>query len=90
MKRTQRRAIAPASQAREALANAKLAVSNADEEMATGIDAGVLRPSRAAAIATREELANALAALKETNEEHSRARERRQNALAVGTCASTA
>lgn len=90
MKRTQRRAIEAEIQARGVLANDNLADSNAEDEMATGVDADVLSPTRTPILATREALAIALAALQETSEEHSRARERSRHALAVGICASTA
>lgn len=90
MKRIQRRESCAAIQARGALTNSKLASSNADDAMATGVDAGLLSQPRAAAMAAREELSIALAALKETSEEHVWARERSQHSLAVVMCSSAA
>lgn len=78
MERTPRRAIAAEILARKTLENTKPSASSAEEASEKRVVAGVLSLSGTADImammATRETLAIALATLKETKDEHSRAR----------------
>lgn len=90
MVRTHIRAIKAAVQARETLARAGQAAERAKKSVANGVDAGELSLARKEVMETRKDLAIAFSALKSASEDHSKARERCQHALAVAMCADTA
>lgn len=68
----------------------KMAAANVEVARVSGVDAGVLSPTRTAVTDTRDYLAISMAALKSASDEHSRAREKSHHALEFGMCAAGA
>ena len=89
MARFQAKEIAAENQARMTLTSAGASTERADVEAKTGVDAGVLIAALKERAETREALAIALFALKSEREDHSQAREREKNAVAVSMGAAT-